>query len=166
MENRSKMGHVVIGGQKFYARSRWECNVAAYLQFLKEKGKIFLWEHEPRTFWFLAIKRGVRSYLPDFRVVNNDGSHYWIETKGFWDSKSKTKVARMRKYYPEEVLKIIGPDEYAAICTWSSIIPDWGALDKIVIDPATICKVPGCMNKMKDKGFCNKHLLKIYGKRG
>lgn len=157
-------GHVVIGGQRIYARSRWEANVAAYFQFLKENGKIFDWCHEPETFWFLKIKRGVRSYLPDFRITNNDGSSYLVEVKGWMDAKSKTKIARMRKFYPHIILKVIGKDEYEAICTWSSIIPEWGALQKIVIDPADICKVPGCMNKMKDKGFCNKHLLKIYGK--
>ena len=159
-----RSGHVVIGGQRIYARSNWESNCAAYFQFLKEKGKIYDWRHEPETYWFLAIKRGVRSFLPDFRITNLDGSWYVVEVKGWLDSKSKTKLARMKKYYPQIEVKVIGAKEYEAICTWSSIIPEWGALQKIIIDPGSVCKVPGCMNKMKDKGFCNKHLLKIYGK--
>ena len=66
-----------------------------------------MWEHEPSTFWFENIKRGVRSYLPDFRVWNVDGTHYWVEVKGYMDSKSKTKIKRFKKYYPNEPIYIV-----------------------------------------------------------
>lgn len=98
---------VEVGGQKFFARSRWEANYARYLQWEKESGTIQNWEHEPQTFWFEKIKRGVRSYLPDFRVTMVDGNIEWHEVKGWMDARSKTKIKRMAKYYPEEVLKII-----------------------------------------------------------
>lgn len=78
-----------------------------WLQTLQEGQKIAKWEHEPQTFWFLHIKRGTRSYLPDFKVTELDGSHYWIEVKGYMDSKSATKIKRFRKYYPEERLFIL-----------------------------------------------------------
>lgn len=97
-----------IGNQKKFFRSRWEANYARYLEFLRMNGNISGWEHEPKTFWFLSIKRGARSYLPDFKVINQDGSHYWVEVKGWMDKRSKTKIKRFAKYYPEEKLEIVG----------------------------------------------------------
>jgi len=96
-----------IGQKTKYFRSRWEANYARYLQFLKEKGEISDWLHEPETFWFLEIMRGSRSYLPDFKVINLDGSHYWVEVKGWMDDRSKTKIKRFGKYYPKEKLQLI-----------------------------------------------------------
>lgn len=95
-----------IGGKRKYFRSRWEANYARYLEFLKKKGCIKDWLHEPQTFWFESIKRGVRSYLPDFKVINNDETHFWVEVKGWMDDKSKTKIKRFRKYYPDEELQV------------------------------------------------------------
>lgn len=87
---------------------------------------IYSWEHEPHTFWFEDIKRGVRSYLPDFKVVDNDMSHHWIEVKGYWDSKSITKIKRFRKYYPKENIILIDSKWFAANSSkLKLIIPDW-----------------------------------------
>jgi len=117
---------VEIGGQCIYARSLWEANYARYLEWQKERGYIVDWLHEPKTFWFENIKRGVRSYLPDFKVIETPEKWHWVEVKGYMDAKSKTKLTRFKKYYPKERLVLI--DE-----TWfrrnSSkirlIIPDW-----------------------------------------
>jgi len=97
-------GYRHVGDRNIYFRSNWEYRYALYLQFLKEQGVIQEWEHEPKTFWFELIKRGVRSYLPDFKIIKDDGTHYWVEVKGYMDSKSKTKLKRFKKYYPEEQL--------------------------------------------------------------
>lgn len=97
----------VINGKNSYYRSKMELKYARYLEILKREGKIADFEHEPRVFWFLEIKRGIRCYLPDFRVDNLDGSHHFVEIKGFMDSKSATKIKRFRKYYPEEKLVVI-----------------------------------------------------------
>jgi len=100
-------GWQVIGGRRIYFRSGWEYKFAKHLEFLKVNGIVKRWEYEPETFWFETIKRGVRSYLPDFKVIENDGTHYWVEVKGYMDPKSGTKIRRFRKYYPNENLKII-----------------------------------------------------------
>lgn len=97
----------VVGDQRIFFRSDWEYRYAKYLQKLKDQKEILLWEHEPTIFWFLEIKRGTRSYLPDFRVTAKDGSHYWVEVKGYFDRKSITKIKRFHKYYPEEKLVIV-----------------------------------------------------------
>lgn len=121
-----KAGWREVGGKKIWFRSGWESNYAMYLEWLKKRGQIKDWEHEPRTFWFLSIKRGVRSYLPDFRVTELTGGICWHEIKGRMDPKSKTKLKRMAKYYPEEKVILIDAKQYRAISTMmSKIIPDW-----------------------------------------
>lgn len=90
-----------------YFRSSWEYYYAIFLAKLKQEGKILDWEHEPQCFWFNAIKRGVRSYLPDFRITHLNGSIEYCETKGFLSSKCATKISRFRKYYPELTLRVV-----------------------------------------------------------
>lgn len=130
--SRVRSKSIEIGGQKFFARSSWEANIAAYFEFLKCNGNIKDWEHEPETFWFLKIMRGVRSYKPDFRITNNDGSKYFVEVKGWMDSKSKTKLARFKKYYPELKLELIDEKRYKEIKSKSGLIPNWGMLDNVI----------------------------------
>ena len=96
-----------IGGKKKFFRSAWEANYARYLEVLKINNCIKDWFHEPETFWFEKIKRGVRSYLPDFKVINLDDSHEWKEVKGWMDDKSKTKLKRFAKYFPKEKMTVI-----------------------------------------------------------
>ncbi len=103
----STAGWRKIGRRKIYARSTWESNYARYLQWRKECGAIKSWEHEPKTFWFKGIRRGVCSYLPDFRVKGNDGEVVYYEVKGYMDRRSRTKLKRMDKYFPEVKLVVI-----------------------------------------------------------
>jgi len=104
-----------INRKKSFYRSRWELNYAYYLEFLRKQGCIKKWEHEPKTFWFEKIKRGVRSYLPDFRVTHLSGKIEYHEVKGWMDQRSKTKIKRFAKYYPEEILIVVQAKEYNEI---------------------------------------------------
>jgi hypothetical protein len=104
-----------IGGKRNYYRSRWEANYARYLEWLRLQGRIRDWQHEPETFWFEAIKRGVRSYKPDFRVWEIDGSTFLHEVKGWMDARSKTTLKRMAKYYPNESIVIVRERQYNEI---------------------------------------------------
>ncbi len=110
-----------------YFRSGWEANFARYLNFLKRQGLIYKWEFEPDTFWFNGIRRGVCSYLPDFKVWDKAYTQpYYIEVKGHMDSKSKTKIKRMAKHYPDIKLEVVGAKEYDEIRRkLSKIIPNW-----------------------------------------
>lgn len=101
-----KAGWRTVGGKRNYYRSRWEANYARWLQFLKDRGEIVDWEHEPQTFWFEKIMRGVRSYKPDFRVTERT-QVTWHEVKGWMDSRSRTTLKRFAKYYPDEILILI-----------------------------------------------------------
>lgn len=95
-----------------YFRSKWEANYALFLDFLVEKKEIKSWEYEADVFVFEEIKFGTRSYRPDFKVFNKDGSFEYHEVKGYMDSKSKTKLRRMEKYYPDAKIILIDSDYY------------------------------------------------------
>ena len=69
-----KRGYFDINGKKMFFRSKWEANYACYLDFLVKQKQIKKWEYEPDCFIFEEIKFGTRSYRPDFKVTNNDGS--------------------------------------------------------------------------------------------
>ncbi len=120
-----KAGWRTIGGKKNYYRSRWEANYGRYLEFLKQSRHIKDWQHEPDTFWFENIKRGCRSYLPDFKVWTIKGIYY-VEVKGWMDDRSKTKLKRMKKYHPKIDLKLIESKAYKKLCRQlSPIIKGW-----------------------------------------
>jgi len=126
-----KAGWREIGDQRCYFRSRWEANYGRYLEWLRSIGEITSWEHEAQTFWFKGIKRGVVSYLPDFKVTNPSGSIEWHEVKGWMDSRSKTTIARMAKYHPSEKLIVIREKQYKEIGRKvSSLIPGWESESK------------------------------------
>ena len=95
-----------------YFRSKWEANYALFLDFLVGKGEIASWEYEPDVFVFEQIKFGTRSYRPDFKIFNADKSFEYHEVKGYMDGKSKTKLKRMSKYYPEAKIVLIDAPYY------------------------------------------------------
>jgi Protein of unknown function (DUF1064) len=121
-----KAGWREFGGKRCYFRSRWEANYGRYLEWLKTKGQIKDWAHEPYTFWFDKIKRGTRSYLPDFQVEECGGAVVYHEVKGWMDDRSKTKIKRMRIYFSEVRLIVIDSKGYKAISKWASaLVPGW-----------------------------------------
>ena len=68
----------------------------------------------------------MRSYKPDFRIWENDGSAPLHEVKGWMDARSKTAIKRLRKYYPQETLVVIKEREYMAIARKvHKLIPCW-----------------------------------------
>ena len=101
-----------LGGQFF--RSSWEANYARWLNFLVRAGEVERWEYEPDEFWF-PVERGTRSYIPDFKVVYPDGTWEYVEIKGWMDARSKTRLRRMERYYPEIPLRVVGAAEYRAL---------------------------------------------------
>lgn len=117
-----------------YVRSTWEANYARYLNWLKSNNLIVDWKYEPKTFYFDAIKRGTRSYTPDFLVTELSGREVFHEVKGYMDQKSRTKLRRMAKYYPEIAVLVIEKTAMRDIREkLSGVIPNWefGANDKL-----------------------------------
>jgi len=124
--SRANVGWYKIAGVrgKHYFRSGWEVVYARYLQWLKNTGRIEKWEYEPDTFWFKEIKRGVRSYTPDFKIYNWTGTTEFHEVKGYMNDKSKTKIKRMAKYYPKIALVVICKKEYKPIERLKRMFPE------------------------------------------
>jgi len=104
---RASQGWRIYGDRKIFMRSKWEANYGRYLQWQKEHGKIKDWEHEPYIFRFEGLTKGCTTYKPDFKVIELDGSHYWVEVKGYYDQKSITKLKRLALYYPQEKIKTV-----------------------------------------------------------
>jgi hypothetical protein len=124
MYSRCKRGKRDDLGDMFF-RSRWEANYARFLEFQKTRGLITSWEYEPTTFWFEAIRRGVRSYTPDFKI-HTGTIEYYIEVKGWMDKKSRTKLARMRLYHPNIEIRLVGQREYRDLeKKLAGAIPNW-----------------------------------------
>ncbi len=116
-------------GNHFF-RSSWEANYARYLNFQVKAKFIYHWEYEPDTFWFEAIRRGTRSYLPDFKIYKRGKGGktkvYYVEVKGWMDAKSKTKLKRMAKYHPDIEIRVVGGKEYKAIKKqFGRILDNW-----------------------------------------
>ena len=122
--SRTKSGKRADLGGMFF-RSSWEANYARYLNFLKKQREIQSWQYEAKTFEFTEIKRGTRSYTPDFLVVNNNGLIEFHEVKGWMDPRSKTKLKRMAKYYPNIKIILIDSKEYKKIAKWKKLIEGW-----------------------------------------
>lgn len=114
--SRARIGTYDINGKKIFFRSSWEANYALYLDFIiDQRQDIVKWEFEVDTFWFEAIRRGVRSYKPDFKVYLKNGNIEYHEVKGWMDPKSKTKLSRMKKYYPKTKIVLIDAKPYKEI---------------------------------------------------
>lgn len=123
---RSKVGKRDDLNNVFF-RSAWEANYARYLNYLVEKGEIVRWEYEPQKFEF-PVKRGNRSYLPDFRVWVTDDEYAWHEVKGYMDDASRIKLRRFELHHPNESarLQLIDRAVYKEITKeFSEVIPGW-----------------------------------------
>lgn len=114
-----------IGDCEKYFRSAWEANYARVLELYKKDGLIVKWEHEPDTYWFENISRGSRSYTPDFKVWLSETEFYYVEIKGWMDQRSKTKLERFAKYYPEFTVELIQADQMKSIKNTYKYLVEW-----------------------------------------
>lgn len=81
-----------------FMRSSWEANYARYLNY-----KGIVWSYEQKTFIFNKYTKGSINYTPDFYLPESDE---FIEVKGYFNSKDRTKIKRFRDNYPEEFSKL------------------------------------------------------------
>jgi hypothetical protein len=115
-----------LGG--LYVRSSWEANRARWLRKLQREGAVLAWAYEPEIFTF-PVARGCREYRPDFHVWTPAGD-YFEEVKGYWDAKSKTRLRRMRQYYPAVRIEVIGREWFVAMehTGLAAVCPGWERL--------------------------------------
>lgn len=88
-----------------FVRSSWEANFSRYLNWLQDRGEIVRWEYEPQIFRF-PVKRGNKSYTPDFKVWLTDTEYEWREVKGWMDDASRIKLRRFALHFPEESARL------------------------------------------------------------
>ncbi len=74
-------------------RSGWESD---FIRILKSYN--ITYQYEPYTFPF-PVKTGNKGYIPDIYFPEEDA---YLEIKGYFDSNSRIKLKRFKKYYPEE----------------------------------------------------------------
>ncbi len=98
---------VTIGGKIYSYRSKGECNLALYLQFLKEQKLIKDWAFEQTTFTFPNETKGAKQFLVDFDVLYNSGNFEYWEYKGWLQGVDVTKFRRVAKYRPEVKLVLV-----------------------------------------------------------
>lgn len=120
-------GWRTIGGKKHFYRSLWEIQTAAYLEWLKTNKKIADWFYEAQLFQFPkdTYRSSPYQYLPDFKILELQGTHRWIEIKGYMTKAAKAKDKRFRKHYPNEILEIWSAKEMKEIAKWKALIPGW-----------------------------------------
>jgi len=96
-----------VGEKKCHFRSKLEYQWAQYLELLKIHEQIVDWDYEPEVFYFLGERTAPVQYRPDFKVIENDGTIVWQETKGYHDGKTNSKFRCMAKHYPGVVIELV-----------------------------------------------------------
>ena len=99
---------------RMWFRSKLEADYALYLDFLVKQKDIKRWEYEAKNFEF-PVKHGTTQYKPDFQITENSGTIHYEETKGRMDSRSKTKLRRMARYFPDIKVILITQKEFNEI---------------------------------------------------
>lgn len=115
MHGKFHAGHYETSKGPVYFRSKWEANYALYLDFMISRGTLKDWQYEAETFFFDGIKMGTNCYKPDFKVFLRNGSIEYHEVKGYMDSRSATKLKRMKKYHPKVKVVLIEKKEYTSL---------------------------------------------------
>lgn len=113
---------VVIDSKDYTFKSSWEVEVAKRLQALVDNGYILEWQYESKHFDFQDMKRGTRSYCPDFDVELIDRTHLYIEVKGWEMPQSMKRIEMFRERYPEVKFYLIDKKEYGKIISESDYL--------------------------------------------
>jgi hypothetical protein len=87
-----------------FFRSATEANVARIFELLKVE-----WKFEERVFTFNGRQKRPFQYIIDFEIIKANKKLKeigldvgFIEVKGWMDSRSRSKIRCLKKYYPEE----------------------------------------------------------------
>lgn len=105
-----------------YVRSSWEANLARVMRVCGIE-----FRYEPKIYKF-PQDHGNNRYTPDFKIDHIPGHSYtgYIEVKGYMDEDSKVKLKRMEKYYPFDLVLILGRTAYREIeKEFSWMCPEW-----------------------------------------
>lgn len=109
-----KHGIREIGGRAMYFHSAYEANFARYLQRLKGDHKISDWIKNTTKFPFstAVVVRGVvmKSFIPDFLVIDLGGNSHYYEVKGWENDKFTAQLAQFNHDYSCVDLTVFGKE--------------------------------------------------------
>lgn len=126
VRSRTYMVRCFVNNKEYVFKSAWEVNIALVLEYERLLGNIDGWAYEATTFSFEYDGNGVRNYKPDFDVYK-DGKIYHVEVKGWVDEKTKIKMDLMQRFYPNDMIYMMGEKEYRSVkAKYKPIIPQWG----------------------------------------
>jgi hypothetical protein len=113
-------------GKPTYFPCRMEANYFRYLKWQKDQEIIIDFEYQPEEFDFTSkYKHGTTRYKPDFKVEDAFG-WYWVETKGYIDAKTKTKMKRVKELFPDCRVDLVTYTEYKKLGKEiGALIPGW-----------------------------------------
>lgn len=80
----------------------FEPEVYRGLQALKRKHR-FTFEYEPEAYNYYVE----HWYTPDWKIERKDGSHFFVESKGWWKSQERTKLLKTLKEHPELDIRML-----------------------------------------------------------
>jgi len=125
--DRPKWEKRTIGGKIINFPNKMEANYCRYLYWLRRNCSIESFQYQPDAFDFRPkYTRGTTSYKPDFKVYENGGGVYYVETKGYMDAKSKTKLKRMAELYPDVRVELVMYRDYKKLAAQvGALIEGW-----------------------------------------
>lgn len=106
----SEAGWRYVGNEHIpiWFHSKWVANYARYLEGLRSSGHFKEWRYQSKTFSIKGIRGG---YTPDFWMLKNDESHFWVETKSIHeDLDLYEKTVYFEMNYPDESLVFADAD--------------------------------------------------------
>ena len=97
-----------VGGIIYSFDSDGEYYVAVWLEYLRRKGRIRTWNREGMLYEFLESTHP-KKYLPDFIVVEKDGTLVAVEYKTLLtlDHQAVKKLKRMALHYPSVKIDLV-----------------------------------------------------------
>lgn len=113
---------IFINEKEYVFKSSWEVEIAQRLQELFEHSLIQNWDYETKHFDFTDIKRGTRSYCPDFEITLNNGSNLYIEVKGWKMPNAMKRIEMFRERYPDVKFYLIDEKEYEKVLSESDYL--------------------------------------------
>ena len=124
-----------IDKRSIYFPNKMEANYFRYLMFLRDMKppEIKSFDYQPPEFDFrsFGITRGVVTYRADFRIQESGLwtyplGIYYVELKGYIGPDHKTKMNRMKKFYPNIKIKVIDYKAYKELAAYmKNLIPGW-----------------------------------------
>jgi len=103
-------GKLVYGGttkwvnyKNIRVQGSYELRACKILDKWKDQGKIQNWEYTKDRVKYLGADGNTHTYLLDFKVIENDGTFYYVETKGYIKDNDVLKWEAIRKHNRLEI---------------------------------------------------------------